>query len=173
VPSFIDPKQILKQVGLKIDDVAVDFGSGSGGWALPLAKMLEQGKVIAVDIQEEPLSSLEAKAKIAGLKNIEKIRADVEEDQLSLDNSSVDLVLMTNLLFQVENKEAVFKEARRILKPKGKILIVDWKPGALMGPKTGALSQAEIIDQAKKGDFVLKDELDGGDYHFALIFEKQ
>lgn len=173
MPSFIEPKEILKQIGLRIDSKAVDFGSGSGGWALPLAKMLEEGKVTAVDVQKEPLSSLQAKARIANLKNIETILADVEEGALPIPNNSVVLVLMTNLLFQLENKSAAFKEARRVLKEKGKVLVVDWKPGALMAPKVPLLSKEEIINLAKENDFVFREALNGGEYHFAFIFEKQ
>ncbi|OIO45366.1 hypothetical protein COX24_03740 [bacterium (Candidatus Gribaldobacteria) CG23_combo_of_CG06-09_8_20_14_all_37_87_8] len=173
MPSFISPKDILKQIGLKIDSVAIDFGSGSGGWALPLAKMLQEGKVIAIDVQAEPLSSLQGKAKIANLKNIESILADVEDSVPLIENNSIDLVLMTNLLFQVENKEAVFKEAKRVLKAGGKVLVVDWKPGALMGPKTSVPSEEEIKQLAKESGFALVEQLDAGEYHFALIFKKQ
>ncbi|MCG2690032.1 class I SAM-dependent methyltransferase [Candidatus Parcubacteria bacterium] len=173
MPSFIDPKDILKQIGLKIDSVAVDFGSGSGGWALPLAKMLEEGKVIALDVQQEPLSALQSKAKTSNLKNVETILADIEEGSPSIENNSVDLVLMTNLLFQVENKEAVFKETKRVLKTGGKVLVVDWKPGALMGPKTNVPSEDEIKRLAQESGFALVDQLEAGEYHFALIFKKQ
>ena len=173
MPSFIDPKNILKQIGLKIDSAAIDFGSGSGGWALPLARMLEEGKVLAVDVQQEPLSSLQSKAKIANLKNIESILADIEEGAASIENNFADLVLMTNLLFQVENKEAVFKEAKRVLKAGGKVLVVDWKPGALMGPKTSVPSEDEIKQLAKESGFALVEQLEAGEYHFALIFKKQ
>ena len=44
--------------------IAADFGCGSGGWAIPLAKKLEEGKVYAIDILEEPLSALRARAKL-------------------------------------------------------------------------------------------------------------
>mgnify|MGYP001611054209 FL=1 len=53
--NFLNPTEILRQLELKKDMVACDFGSGSGGWAIPLAKILEEGRVYAIDILEEPL----------------------------------------------------------------------------------------------------------------------
>ncbi|PIP24588.1 MAG: hypothetical protein COX33_01180, partial [Candidatus Nealsonbacteria bacterium CG23_combo_of_CG06-09_8_20_14_all_36_125] len=51
--EFLNPSEVLKQLNLKKNMVAADFGSGSGGWAFPLAKKLEEGKVYAIDILEE------------------------------------------------------------------------------------------------------------------------
>ncbi|PIW91239.1 MAG: hypothetical protein COZ90_01425, partial [Candidatus Nealsonbacteria bacterium CG_4_8_14_3_um_filter_37_36] len=74
---FIDPEEVLKQLKLEKNMTACDFGSGSGGWALPLAKKLEEGKVYAIDILEEPLSALRAKIKLGKILNIEVIKSDV------------------------------------------------------------------------------------------------
>ena len=134
---------------------AADFGCGAGGWVIPLAKKLEQGLVYAIDIQEEPLSALESKAKLEGIQNIKKILSDIEIEKGSkVPALSCDLVLMTNLLFQTEKKKEVFKEADRILKPNGKILIVDWKPEASLGPEQGRISPEEAKKLA--GEFNLK-----------------
>jgi len=67
MPVFVNPIQILDQIGLKSTMIAADFGSGSGGWAIPLAQKLEDGQVFAVDIQEEPLSALEGRVKLQGI----------------------------------------------------------------------------------------------------------
>ena len=94
---------------------AADFGSGSGGWVLPLAKILEDGKVYAIDILEEPLSALRSRAKTLKIENIETIKSDVEKTS-KLSSGSCDLVLLTNLFFQVEKKEEVLEEAKKVLK---------------------------------------------------------
>jgi len=80
---------------------------------------------------------------------------------------------MTNLLFQVEDKKQVFKQADRILKQRGKILVVDWKPNNLLEPKKGKISADEVKKIAKEFDFELKKEFSAGDYHYALVFEKK
>ena len=79
--GFIDPQEVLKELKLKDSLTAADFGSGSGGWVMPLAKILEEGKVYAIDILEEPLSALKAKLNLEKIFNVEAIQADVEEDR--------------------------------------------------------------------------------------------
>jgi len=111
--GFLNPNEVLKQVELQKSMIAVDFGCGSGGWAIPLAKKLEDGKVFAIDILEEPLSALRAKIKLEKVFNIEPIKADVEKTS-RLTSESCDLVLMSNLLFQVEDIKKVLEEGKRV-----------------------------------------------------------
>jgi len=153
--------------------MAADFGCGAGGWTIPLAEMLEDGLVIAIDVQEAPLSALMGRARLQGLSNIRKINADVEGRIRGLADLSCDFVLMTDLLFQVEQREAVFQEARRVLKKEGKILVVEWNVDSPLGPRQGRISQEEIKQIAEKVGFQLETEFPAGDYHFALIFVKK
>lgn len=132
--GFLNPQEVLEQLKLKKEMIAADFGCGSGGWALPLAKKLEEGTIYAIDILEEPLSALKARAKLEKILNIEIIRADVEK-RTPLSSNSVDLALMTDLLFECEDKKIVLEEGKRVLKPGGKILVVDWKLDATIGPE--------------------------------------
>jgi ubiquinone/menaquinone biosynthesis C-methylase UbiE len=164
---FVSPKQVLKELKLRKDMVAADFGCGSGSWTLALAEKTEDGKVYAIDVLEEPLSALASKAKAKGLANIETILADVEKSS-KLENESCDLVLMTDLLFQTENNKSVLEEGKR----RGNILVVDWKRDAVLGPKEGHILPEEIKKNAGDLGLKLKKEFEAGAYHFALIFEK-
>ncbi|MCD6500880.1 class I SAM-dependent methyltransferase [bacterium] len=172
MPEFVNPIEILNQIGLKANMIAADFGSGSGGWTIPLARKLEDGQVFAVDIQEEPLSVLESRAKLQGISNIQKIIANVEEKIPGISDLTCDLVLVTDLLFQIEDKKGVFEEAKRILKPGGKILVVEWIPGVSLGPKGGAPSKEEVKEITKNLGFRLEKEFKAGDYHFGFVFVK-
>lgn len=171
--SFVDPNQVLEQIELSPKMVAADFGSGSGGWTIPLAQRLNKGKVYAIDIREEALSALENKAELAKVKNIKRILGDVEiVGGTKLSDSSCDLVLLTMLLFGVEDKDGVFREAGRVLKREGKVLVVDWKPEASLGPKDGRISSEHVKRTAEALGLYLEKELRAGDYHYALLFGK-
>lgn len=171
--GFLNPEQVLKQLKLKKTMIAADFGSGSGGWTFPLAKKLEEGKIYTIDILEEPLSALKARAKLEKIFNIETIRSDVEDRNGSkLIDNSCDLVLMTNLLFEAENKEQVLEEGKRVLKPGGKILVVDWKLDTPMGPKEGRISPEEVKKTAKEIGLKVEKEFEAGTFHYGLIFVK-
>ncbi len=172
MPEFVDPHKVLDQLGLKADMTAADFGCGSGGWAIPLAQKLEDGLVFAVDIQEAPLSALAGKVQLQGLDNIRKIRANVESQISGLGQLSCDLVLLTDLLFQTDDDQAIFREAHRVLKKQGRVLVVEWMAGSPLGPREGRVSPEQIKEIAQKVGFKLTKEFQAGDYHFALVFLK-
>lgn len=169
--GFLDPAKTLKEIRLRKNMTAVDLGCGSGGWAIPLAKELTEGKVIAVDILEEPLSALRARAKLEKLFNIETVLANAEKGTDLFENSA-DLVLMTNLLFQCEDRKEVLEEGKRVLKSSGKILVVDWNLESFIGPKEGRITSEEVKKIAEGIGLATKKEFQASSYHYGLIFEK-
>ena len=169
--GFLNPNEILKKLRLRKNMVAVDFGCGSGGWAIPLAKILEKGKVFAIDILEEPLSALKGKAKLEKVFNIKTIRADIERGS-GLPSESCELVLMTNLLFECQNKNPVLEEGKRVLKKGGKILIVDWEKDNPLTPEIEKVSIEEIKKIAQELDLIIEKEFKAGSYHWGLVLSK-
>lgn len=171
--SFLNPQEVLNKLEISGEMIAADFGSGSGGWTIPLAKRLKFGKVYAIDVLEEPLSALKSKAEAFKSYNIQTIQADIEgKGGSKLPDLSCDLVLITNLLFQVKNKNKILVEAKMVLKKNGKILVVDWFPEAPQGPKEGRISPDEVKEMAKNLNLKLEKEFQAGIYHYGLIFEK-
>jgi len=171
--GFLNPSQVLNQLKLSRNMTAVDFGSGSGGWVIPLAKKLDIGKVYAIDILEEPLSALISKSRQEKITNIRTIRSNVEKKKGStLYDASVDLVLMTNLLFQANDKKEVFLEAKRILRDGGKILVVDWKEDSPLGPEQDRISKEAVKKIAEEAGLKVEKEFKAGKSHYGLVFSK-
>jgi ubiquinone/menaquinone biosynthesis C-methylase UbiE len=169
--GFLDPINILNQLSLREDMAACDLGCGSGGWVIPLAKNLSKGKVFAVDILREPLSALEEKLRQERLFNISIMLADAEKG-VKIMEDSIDLVLLTNILFQTKEREDILEEVKRILRPGGKALVVDWKPESLVGPREGRVSKEEIMKLAIKKGFDPEKEIEAGKYHWAILLTK-
>jgi ubiquinone/menaquinone biosynthesis C-methylase UbiE len=169
--EFLDPKKIIEKLDLKSGMTVADFGCGRGDWAIPLAKKIFPGKVIAIDILEEPLSALRSQMKIEKIFNIEPRCWDLEEKVFLRDNS-VDLVVIANLLFQVENKVKVLEEAKRILRDNGKILIVDWKKDNPLTQEIEFCNIDEIKEILKKLNLKVIEEFDIPAYHWGLIAKK-
>lgn len=138
---------------------------------LPLARELSIGMVYAIDILEEAVSALNGKALAENLSNVKTILGDVEKG-IKIKDEYFDLVLMTNLLFQVENKQFVMEEAKRILKPNGMVLVVDWKKDAPVGPKEGRVSLEEIVLLGEKTGFKKEEEISSGSFHWGLLLRK-
>lgn len=171
--GFLNPEEVLNQLDLREDMVVADFGCGSGGWVIPLAKRLKTGRIYAIDILEEPLSALKSKIQIEKISNIEIILSDVESKNGStLNHESCDLVLMTNLFFELEDKKSVLEEGKRVLKEGGKILVVDWKKDAPLGPKERGVSAEDIKKIAKDIDLKIEREFEAGSFHWGLILVK-
>ncbi len=171
IGEFLNPQKVLKKIPLKENMIAADFGSGSGGWAIPLAKILDKGKVYAIDVLQEPLSALRGRVKLEELANIITLREDVEK-KTSLPTGKLDLVLMTNLLFQVENNKKVLEEAERVLKKGGKVLIVDWAKDNPLTKRIEFVDFDKIKKIAKELNLKLEKEFEAGSYHKGLIFVK-
>lgn len=172
--TFLNPTEVLERLGLTEEMVAVDFGCGSGGWAIPLAKKLKNGTVFAIDILEEPLIALQSRARLEKISNIKTIRLDVEDTgglQI-LKDGLANLVLVTNLLFQVKNGKDILSGAQRILKTGGKILVIDWNKTAKIGPENGKISPAEVKKIAQELSLKIEEEFAAGAYHWGLVLVK-
>ncbi len=165
---FLNPEEILKKIGLKGDERAADFGCGSGGFTIPLAEKLENGFVFAFDIQEEPLNVL--KSRSANLSNLRFHKCDLEVlGSSKIEDSSLDLVLIINTLFQAEEPEKIIEEAKRVLRRGGRLLIVEWQEGATQGPEEKI--SLEKLEAMAKG-FKKEKEIEAGRYHYGLLMEK-
>lgn len=150
--------------------VVADFGSGSGFWALPLAKYLEEGRVYAVDLMDGPLSALRAKIRSEKAFNVETVKSDVEKNSKLL-GDSCDLVLTANILFESKSGKKILEEGKRVLRARGRILVVDWKKDASLGPEN-RISPDKVKKIAEGLDLKLTKEFNAGNYHYGLIFEK-
>lgn len=171
--SFLNPEEVLDKLNLKSDLVAAEFGCGSGGFTIPLAKRLEDGLVYGIDIQQAPLSALKSRANLEKVLNIRFIRSDLEKPRGStLSPLSLDWAFIPNVLFQVKDKDAILKEALRVLKANGKLIVIDWLPEASQGPLEGRVPPDEVKKIAKDQGFKLKREFPAGKYHYCLVFEK-
>jgi len=169
--AFLDPARVLSQIDLREDMLACDLGCGSGGWSIPLAKILAKGRVYAVDVLPEPLSTLESNIRQGRLFNIVPMLADVEKG-VKIVGDSVDLVLLTNILFQSKCPDKILTEAKRILRTGGKILLVDWKKETALGPKEGRVSKEEAMDLGARNELSFDKGVEAGMYHWGILLVK-
>jgi ubiquinone/menaquinone biosynthesis C-methylase UbiE len=150
-----------------------EFGSGSGSLTVELAKRFSRGMVHAIDIQQEKLSVLRQKTGVASMANVTTLLGDLEEPEGSgLNRDSMHLVFIPNLLFQAANRYAILKEAQRVLKPRGQLVVIDWIKKLLPGQHT-LTDRNEIKTAAQTLGMKLRHELGLGNYHYALVFYKQ
>ena len=102
--------------------------------------------------------------------NIKTMLGDIEMG-VKFKDEFVDFVVLTNMLFQTDDREAVINETKRILKPGGIILIVDWNKDAI-GDKTGRISKEEAEDLLEGKGFKTEKEFSAGNFHWGLLLRK-
>ncbi len=102
----------------------VDFGCGSGVLSMAMARWAKG--VVAIDRNESALAEARARASHDQVKNITFLLEDLHA--LSLPKGRKDLVVLSQSLHHVEEPDKVLSEAARILKPGGKIVILELMP---------------------------------------------
>ena len=162
---------------------AAAFGGGGGIYVLHIAEALEHsGHVYAIDVQRDLLQRVKNEAQRRGFKNVDVIWTDLERPGSSkIADKKLDLVLVSNLLFQIENKAMVLAEAWRILKPAGKLAIIDWSDpignasrsngaGSFGPSKEVLVGKEKALKLARKNGFELLRYFSAGAHHYGLIF---
>ncbi|MFZ2072160.1 MAG: class I SAM-dependent methyltransferase [Minisyncoccia bacterium] len=171
---FSDPIKNLKQFGLREDIVVADLGAGTGFYSIPLAQIVSKGKVYAIEIQKDFLITIKNKIKEANLNNIECLLGNIEKiGGTNLTDKVLDAAVVSNVLFQVENKDKFIEEINRILKTEGRVLIIDWLDDSVFAPsKFKIISGNDMRSMFEKKGFIFERDINAGDHHYGMIFKK-
>lgn len=203
--TFLEPERIVQYFGLEPGDHIADFGAGHGYFTIPMARVAGgDGKVYAIDIQKSVLEVIKARAKLEHLLNIETIWADLDLPRGSkLKDDFLEFVLIANILFQSEQKETLFGEVYRVLRPKGRFALIEWdsssqlssapagtghderaatsrreswedKTPAPLGPPLQLRVKKDTAKQfASQAGLLFDREFEAGSHHYGLLFVKK
>ncbi len=154
---------IVQRIGPKVGEVIADLGAGVGYLSIPLAD--EGATVIALDFQQDMLDGIRARDN--GLQRIRLVRPTLPE--IPLPDASLDRAVMLSVFHEVEDKERLAKEMSRVLRPKGRISLVDWQARETeRGPPLHERVPMEKASSYFPG-FVLEKSYDDPDhYHLEL-----
>jgi len=121
-----DPEKILSNIDLRSGSTFIDLGCGRGFFAIPAAKIVgRKGNVYAVDRNPSFLEELERRATEEGLTNIHPIIGKAEDTVLCV--GCADTVFFGIVLHDFDDPAKVLENARRMLRPAGRLINLDWK----------------------------------------------
>jgi ubiquinone/menaquinone biosynthesis C-methylase UbiE len=168
---FLTPDHLVRALYLKPGDRVADLGSGTGAYTIALAREVgDMGQVFAVDVHRDALHTLAGTLERQKLLNVEMLWADIDKG-IPIDAYSLDAVVMSNILFQLDDIDMALSYVAKILKPEGMLLVVEWSQAhGGIGPHTDHVVTEEKAEMlAQKHGFRMQKRLPAGDYHYAFI----
>lgn len=171
---LIDPAAILKKGGVIEGMHVADLGCGRTGHIVFSASQAvgDRGVVYAVDILKDVLETVRKRAALEAIHNVETIWADLGSVQgLAIPEKTLDLGFFINVLYHFTDYNVPLMEAARVLKEKGRIIVVDWmKKLSVLGPaEQNMVDFTKVISWARENNFGIQEDAPIGPYHRAIV----
>ena len=166
-----DPQRLISMLPVLVYHEVADIGCGPGFFTIPFAKYLFDGKVHAIDVQQEMLDAAEERVREVNLTNVDLKLAG--EDELPLEDDSLDGAFLAFVLHETESPAAMLSEARRCLRKGGWLAALEHKETAQDGPPVNRrLDQTEVGDMARDLGFRIETAHNLNDHHYMLVMRK-
>ena len=160
-------------MGLQPDHIVADIGAGSGYFSFRMARLVPQGKVLAVDIQPEMLQIIEQRKQEAQVVNVESIQGQI--DNPNLVENSVDAVLLVDAYHEFSHPYEMLEGIHKALKPGGRLILVEYRgedPSVPIRP-LHKMTEQQVVKEMAVFDLDWEDTLDFLPWQHMLIFVKR
>ena len=153
------PEEVIQALIIKPEEQIADLGSGSGYFTFRLADAVgPSGQVYAVDIDADMNAHLAKRLQEKGYKNIEVMLAKPHDPELP--ENGVDLIFSANTYHHLENRPSYFANARKYLRPNGRIAIIDFNGEGLLQQLSGHYTPNDVIQrELQEAGYALEREL--------------
>ncbi|MDL2310602.1 methyltransferase domain-containing protein [Peptostreptococcaceae bacterium OttesenSCG-928-C18] len=166
---IISSEKILSMLQIQENSNILDVGAGSGYLTIPAAKKTT-GTVFALDVDNRMLRVIEIKSKNEEISNIELIQGDA--GHIPLANDSVDIVIASLILHEVDSISIVLKEISRVLKKGGYFLCLEYEKeeSDVKGPPMHIRIPSACMEQAIDfAGFQMEQKIIGGESIYIII----
>jgi 2-polyprenyl-3-methyl-5-hydroxy-6-metoxy-1,4-benzoquinol methylase len=163
--EYLPPDEVFRLLAAPTGGRVVDFGTGTGAYAIELAQRRPDVEVIALDEQQQMLELLRAKPAAKALANLRSVHTA----EIARLRGTADRVLALNVLHEVGDEP--LRTMAALLKPDGIVLAIDWNAGVerpVGPPRDHVYTAAEARERLERvglriaGERMFK-------YHYALI----
>ncbi|WP_227006309.1 class I SAM-dependent methyltransferase [Rufibacter latericius] len=162
----------IQKLDLQPNQVVADVGAGTGYYTFRIAPLVPQGKVFAVEVQDEFVAALEAKAKELQLSNVSVVKGSAQSPNLP--EASVDLALMVDVYHELEYPREMLQALHRALKPTGKLLLLEYRAEDPSVPikELHKMSVAQVNKELQANGFTLARQENFLPIQHFLLYEK-
>ena len=168
-----EPAKLMKALKLKPGMTVCDLGCGNGFYTLKLAREVgPEGKVLAVEIQQEMLDLLQKRADKAGVKNFQPILGTVVDPRLP--DNAVDLILIVDVYHEMDHPVEMLAALRKSLSKTGRMVLVEFRAEDDNVPikPLHKMSKAQINKEIPANGFKLVDQYDDLPWQHVMFFER-
>lgn len=117
--------KLIRNLPLEMDSAVADIGAGTGYFSFPIAQRVPEGKVFAIDIQQEMLDLVEARMAAEQVSNIETVLGS--ESDPGLAPGSVDLILLVDAYHEFSWPLEMGRHMVHALKPDGRLVLIEYR----------------------------------------------
>lgn len=168
-----EPAKLMKALHLKPGMTVCDLGCGNGFYTLKLAKEVgPEGKVLAVEIQQEMLDLLAKRAEKAGVKNYQPILGTVADPKLP--GGAVDLILIVDVYHEMDHPVEMLAAMRKSLSKTGRMVLVEFRAEDDNVPikPLHKMSKAQVKKEITANGFKLVEQCDDLPWQHVMFFER-
>jgi ubiquinone/menaquinone biosynthesis C-methylase UbiE len=167
----LPPDQILSLLEIDMDHSVLDLGAGTGYFSLPAAG-LTAGTVYALDVEPQMLELLKQRAQDGRVNNIKLLQGAIEE--IPMENDKADRVIASLVLHEVEPLSKGLQEIRRVLKPAGRCLCLEWekKPMEQGPPLEHRIHSDEMKKSFEENGFTILTVTFPTESHYIIVAQK-
>ena len=159
------PDEVVAALMLADNAIVADLGSGPGVFTIPLARQVSRGVVYAVDVEPRQLDALRGRVADTELNNIVPVLASYSTPHLP--PSHVDLILVVDTYHHLEDRVNYFRRLRSMLRPGGRLAILEYMPGELpVGPPVARkLPEGRRAEELQAAGYSLLRTFDMHEFH--------
>jgi len=167
--KWMDPDTILSGIGLKAGLTFLDIGCGGGFFALPAARIVGPGgRVYGLDPDARAIAVLKAQAAREKLENLHLTVGRGEETVLC--DKCADIVFFGIDLHDFQDPAMVLENARKMIKPSGRLVNLDWKKVDMRfgPPLEKRFNEHEAGTLIEAAGFSIESVAYSGPYHYLI-----
>lgn len=162
------PDEVIRALKLAPDAAVADIGSGTGYFAVRLARALPGGSVFGADLEPDMVRYLNERAAREKLPNLSSHTAAPDDPGIP---APVDLALVVNTFHHIGQRPRYFSRLKKSLKPQGRVAIVDFRSDSPVGPpKRHRIAANAVAEEMARAGYTLEASPDFLPYQYLLIF---